>query len=317
MKTTYRRRTRSTAVQVSFLLVGALVLSAFWAGAASAATICNVNCTVWNPSTQPTGQSVFNDSKTVELGLEFHSDLAGTVTGVRFWKDVSETGTHVGHLWDASGNMLAEVTVTETASGWQQATFPTPVTISAGTNYWISEFTADGTYVATVNWPYPADNSPLHGTAAAFHYFGGFPDSPSLNNANYWVDVVFQPAPADLAITNHAPGLLLLGDRLTNTLGVTNGGPGTATNVTVTNPVPSGSNYVSAVASQGTCSPAGGTVTCQLGSLAPGAAATVTIKTDPKLLGNVKDTATVGADELDSTPRDNTATSSTLVLLSL
>ena len=195
--------------------------------------------------------------------------------------------------------------------------FPAPVAITAGTDYWISEFTSDGTYVATVHWPYPQDNSPLHGTAAAFHYFGGFPDSPSLNNANYWVDVVFQPGIADLSITNQAPPLLLLGDRLTYSIGVRNSGPATATGVTVTNPVPGGSVFVSASSSQGTCSQALGTVTCSIGSLAPGATASVTIKTDPKLLGRVNDTATVRAAEVDPNPANNSATAGTLVVLSL
>jgi uncharacterized repeat protein (TIGR01451 family) len=297
--------------------VAALSVVGLAVAPASAAASCTTNCTVWNPGTQPTGQSVFNDSKSVELGLKFHSDINGTVTGVRFYKDPSEGGSHVGHLWSATGTKLAEVTFSETASGWQQANFPAPVAITAGTDYWISEFTSDGTYVATVNWPYPQDNSPLHGTAAAYHYFGGFPDTPSLNDANYWVDVVFQPGIADVSITNQAPSLVLLGDRLTYSIGVRNSGPATATGVTVTNPVPGGSTFVSASSSQGTCSQAQGTVTCTLGSLAPGATASVTIKTDPKLLGRVNDTATVRANEVDPQPANNSATASTFVLLSL
>jgi len=186
-----------------------------------------------------------------------------------------------------------------------------------GNKFLISEFTSDGTYVATVNWPYPQDNSPLHATAAAFHYFGGFPDAPSLNNANYWVDVVFQPGIADVSITNQAPSLVLLGDRLTYSIGVRNSGPATATGVTVTDPVPGGSVFVSASSSQGTCSQAQGTVTCTLGALAPGATASVTIKTDPKLLGRVNDTASVRANEVDPQPANNSATASTFVLLSL
>jgi len=310
------RRGRRLLTRLAVLPVATLAAAALAIPPASAASMCTANCTVWNPATQPTGQSVFNDGMSVELGLKFHSDVPGTVTGVRFYKDASEGGTHVGHLWSSTGTQLAQVTFSETASGWQQATFATPVAISASTDYWISEFASDGTYVATVNWPYPQDNSPLHGTGAAFHYFGGFPDNPSLNNANYWVDVVFQ-ATADVSITNHAPDILLLGDRLTYSIGVGNAGPAIATGVTVTNPVPSGAAFVSASSSQGTCSQAGGTVTCSLGSLAPGANASVTIKVDPKLIGRVNDTATVHADQVDPQPANNSATASTLVLLSL
>jgi uncharacterized repeat protein (TIGR01451 family) len=131
------------------------------------------------------------------------------------------------------------------------------------------------------------------------------------------VDVVFQPGIADVSITNQAPSLVLLGDRLTYSIGVRNSGPATATGVTVTNPVPGGSVFVSASSSQGTCSLAQGTVTCTLGSVAPGGTASVTIKTDPKLLGRVNDTATVRANELDPQPANNSATASTLVVLSL
>ena len=40
--------------------------------------------------------------------------------GIRFYKAVANTGTHVGSLWTASGQLLASATFTgETASGWQ------------------------------------------------------------------------------------------------------------------------------------------------------------------------------------------------------
>src|SRR3984893_14006831 len=162
--------------RLAVLPVAALGAVALVAPPASAAASCTTNCTVWNPATQPTGQLPYNDGKSVELGLKFHSDINGTVQGVRFYKAPSEGGSHLGNLWSATRTQPAE-----TASGWQQATFPAPVAITAGTDYWISEFASDGNYIATTQWPYPQDNSPLHGTAAAYHYFGGFPDTPSLN----------------------------------------------------------------------------------------------------------------------------------------
>ena len=45
-----------------------------------------------------------------------------------FTRDLATTGTHVGHLWDAAGDLLATATFSgETASGWQQVNFATPV----------------------------------------------------------------------------------------------------------------------------------------------------------------------------------------------
>src|ERR1700675_2202929 len=56
-----------------------------------------------------------------ELGMKFTSGVAGQIAGVRFWKSSRETGTHVGHIWSSSGQLLASLTFSnETASGWQQ-----------------------------------------------------------------------------------------------------------------------------------------------------------------------------------------------------
>ena len=44
----------------------------------------------------------------------------GYITGLRFYKAATNTGTHVGNLWTAAGSLLSSVTFTnETASGWQ------------------------------------------------------------------------------------------------------------------------------------------------------------------------------------------------------
>ena len=61
----------------------------------------------------------------VEVGVEFRSDIDGYVTAIRFYKAAGNTGTHVGNLWDATGTRLATATFTgESASGWQQLTWP-------------------------------------------------------------------------------------------------------------------------------------------------------------------------------------------------
>ncbi|HEY2667252.1 MAG TPA: DUF4082 domain-containing protein, partial [Actinomycetota bacterium] len=223
--------------------------------------------------------------------------------------------------WDPSGNKLAEATYSETSSGWQQVNLSTPVAITPNTTYATSLFVPNGQYIATTFWPYPSDNPPLHGTGGAFADPatppGQFPSTTSLNNANYWVDLVFQPENADLSIVKSAPKLLLLSDRLTYSITVSNAGPTGATGVTVTDPLSSRVKFVSAAASQGSCAQSAGTVTCSLGSLALGAKATVTIKVDPLLLGTVNNTATVKGNGTDPNPSNNSSSVSTLVLLSL
>ena len=55
------------------------------------------------------------------------SDVFGAITGVRFYKAAANTGTHIGSLWTADGQRLAQATFTgETASGWQTVTFASP-----------------------------------------------------------------------------------------------------------------------------------------------------------------------------------------------
>ena len=62
--------------------------------------------------------------------MKFKSDTFGMVSGIRFYKAAANTGTHIGTLWTSGGTKLAQVTFTgETASGWQQANFSTPVIV--------------------------------------------------------------------------------------------------------------------------------------------------------------------------------------------
>ena len=75
----------------------------------------------------------------VEVGTRFRSDTSGYVTAIRFYKDVAKYGIHAGHLWTDSGVLLSTVIFSgESASGWQQATFGTPVAINANTTYVVS-----------------------------------------------------------------------------------------------------------------------------------------------------------------------------------
>ena len=94
-----------------------------------------------------------NDAASVELGLKFVASANGQVTGIRFYKGPSKTGTHVADLWRSTGTLLATATFTaESASGWQQVNFATPVSITAGVTYIASYHTNVGEYSATGNY---------------------------------------------------------------------------------------------------------------------------------------------------------------------
>ena len=85
-------------------------------------TICP--CSVLSASAQPANPDS-NDNQAAEVGMQFTPDVSGYVTGVRFFKALNNTGTHVGNLWSAKGGLLATVTFTnETKSGWQLGLFP-------------------------------------------------------------------------------------------------------------------------------------------------------------------------------------------------
>ena len=169
----------------------------------SPASFVENSLSVWGPSVTPATIDA-GDPSAVELGIKFRSDVAGVVTGVRFYKAAANTGTHIGNLWTSTGTLLGTVTFTnETASGWQQATFATPISIVANTTYVVSYYTPAGHYSDNVGFFASAgvDNPPLHALAngvdgpnGVYRYgaTSGFPNS-SWNASNYWVDLVFSP----------------------------------------------------------------------------------------------------------------------------
>ncbi len=166
------------------------------------ATGCPVPATIFTTSTTPTNPH-FNDNP-VMLGVKFRSDVPGFVTGVRFYKDPADTGPHAGHLWTAGGAPLADAAFTgETASGWQEVHFATPVLVAANTTYVASYHTASG-YPQDLGYFTAAgvDRPPLHalrdgadGPNGVYKYGaspGAFPDQ-GVQGSNYYVDVVFRP----------------------------------------------------------------------------------------------------------------------------
>jgi hypothetical protein len=159
--------------------------------------------TIWPVSAIPTVVDPGPDSA-VELGVKFRSDSSGYVTGIRFYKASTNTGTHVANLWTSTGTKLATATFTnETSSGWQQVIFPSPVAVTANTVYVASYHTNAGHYSDDQYYFQGAgvDSPPLHTPADGVsgyngvYAYGSTSIFPTLgwNSSNYWVDVVFQP----------------------------------------------------------------------------------------------------------------------------
>ncbi len=150
------------------------------------------------------------DAQAREVGLKFRSNTDGFITGVRFYKGwAMNGGRHIGRLWTSSGTLLGSVTfANETISGWQEATFPTPIPVTAGTVYVVSYFSPQGHYANDNNsFARNGVNSDplfaLSNSEAGADPFGngvylispqgGFPVFSNLAS-NYWVDVIFVPA---------------------------------------------------------------------------------------------------------------------------
>jgi hypothetical protein len=171
-------------------------------GALSITVTAQARFSIWPATTVP-GVVDSGPDSAVELGVKFRSDTSGSITGIRFYKASTNTGTHVGNLWASSGALLATAIFTnETTSGWQQVNFSTSVAIAANTVYVASYHTSAGHYSDDQNYfeGKGVDNPPLHALADGVSGFNGvyaygsassFP-SQGWNTSNYWVDVVFQ-----------------------------------------------------------------------------------------------------------------------------
>ncbi|AMA61177.1 hypothetical protein BCCGELA001_10900 [Bradyrhizobium sp. CCGE-LA001] len=176
-------------------------------GTASASASLNVNApsasivSLFSNNPTPSVVSV-NDSNSVELGVKFRASSAGDVTGLRFYKGPSNTGTHTANLWSSTGTLLATTTFTnETASGWQQVNFPTAVTLTPGTTY-VASYHTSGNYSAdpnlfssaVTNGPLTAPSSASSGGNGVYAYGSNslFPTN-TYNSTSYGVDVLFRP----------------------------------------------------------------------------------------------------------------------------
>lgn len=90
-----------------------------------------------------------------------------------------------------------------------------------------------------------------------------------------------------------SPDPVKLGENLTYTIKVTNNGPDTASGVILTDTLPQGVDFISAVSSQGTCSLAKGVVTCELGTMDMKEAVTATVTVKPTSTGTICNKAAV------------------------
>ncbi|MBA3553118.1 MAG: PD40 domain-containing protein, partial [Actinobacteria bacterium] len=119
---------------------------------------------------------------------------------------------------------------------------------------------------------------------------------------------------ADMAVSiSDSPDPVLVGAPLTYTIDARNEGPASATVVTMVDTLPSGVTFLSAEASQGSCTEAQGTVTCDLGGMAIGDSVQVIITVKPDDPGTIVNSVGVDAWEPDPAPANDDAASTTTV----
>ena len=156
--------------------------------------------------------------------MKFSSEVAGTVTGIRFYKAAANTGAHVGSLWSASGRTagaghvhrrerlgLAAGQLLQTGLDQRQhdlcGGLPRAQRALLGN--------ASGFASAVSNPPLSALSNAVSANGVyAYSATSTFPTS-TFKATNYWVDVDFTPTPVPGQVTNvSATAGTGVGDRL-------------------------------------------------------------------------------------------------------
>lgn len=172
------------------------------------------------PATSVAAQSLFGDTvpattstpdrASVEVGTAFVPTRDGVVRALRFYKGTGNGGTHVGSVWNAAGQRIAQATYTnESASGWQRVPLAAPLRLTAGQTYVVSYLAPQGGYAATSGFfsapltsgqlTAPATNNGRYAYGA-----GGFPTG-SYAATNYFADLEFVPDAPSIVTNARTP----------------------------------------------------------------------------------------------------------------
>lgn len=156
-------------------------------------------------STSPSDPTARTEGRAVAVGVKFRVAQPGRIRALRFFKGTGAQGTNRLALYGAQGQALAQVTSrNETLSGWQTATLSTPVVVMPGTTYVVALHSSTGHVVsAGAFFARPMVQGALRALADGEEGPNGlFQPATSLRLPtesrgpfNYFVDVVFEPAP--------------------------------------------------------------------------------------------------------------------------
>ncbi len=121
--------------------------------------------------------------------------------------------------------------------------------------------------------------------------------------------------PADLSVSkSDNPDPVTTDAVLTYAIDVANAGPDLATNVTLTDDLPGGVEFLTASATAGTCARQGGRVVCELGTIASDSTVTATIQVRvKKKKGTMSNSASVTSDVADPNAANDSDTETTTI----
>jgi large repetitive protein len=138
---------------------------------------------------------------------------------------------------------------------------------------------------------------------------------PDMSNNSAGGALTVGPA-VDLNMADTGSATVAAGGSASYTWTVTNDGPDDGTGVSVSDLLPAGLSFVSAVPDQGNCSDVGQAISCSLGSLADGSSATVTVVASASFASagqTLVDAVSVSGHENDPNEANNDSSASTIV----
>jgi len=163
---------------------------------------CGAATSLWYPDV-PTYTTATDQAS--NLGLQFTSKEAGTITHVCYYKDATLTGTHYGSVWCADARcgtvgteLSRELFTSDTGTGWKCQELSIPVPIMADVPYRVSVHFQTSAYIRTTNYfvnQYVKSNLtvPARGGVYRDATSVSYPNQ-STTNSNLWVDVIISYA---------------------------------------------------------------------------------------------------------------------------
>ena len=187
-----------------------------------------------------------------------------------------------------------------------------------------TQTTTDTNFTVVVNVPSTIPNGTILSTSTATVQSANVDPDATNNTLTITTTVVSPTAQANVGVTKiDTPDPVAIGHDISYTITVSNAGPATALNLTLTDTVPTGTTFRSIGSAQAwSCStPAvGGTgaITCTLASLASGRSSVLILRVRVNALAGsesrpITNTATVTNAVTDPTPGNNSATTTTTV----